>query len=608
LILFPWALVPGPLPTTPVMILPNETNTKETVASLMLKVFDSYLSEFLVLTRRAKERFEQRDWKGGKRDALERLSLYEKVLSQITTQVEGLLGRAAFERATWIGLKRIYSRLIAGRCNQDIAETFFNSITRKLLQTVGIDRDVEFFYLHPRPQTSEQASPVFTRYDQERDTKELLRKILADHKFSKGYENLERDLELIANELNLFLWPIVRNDKSYVLEVLKPCFFRNKVAYIVGRIVVESRIIPIILPLYHDEAGIYIDSILLQEADANNIFGFAYSYFQVDAEVPHDLVVFLSSLLPHKPLPDLYNAIGFYKHGKTEFYRDLHRFIHVSREQFVVAPGEEGAVMIVFTLPHYHYVFKVIKDRPCFVRSGNITDKTIDESQVKARYKFVCNRDRVGRLVDTQEFENVKFKVKRYSEKLLSEFEMAAKNTATIKDGYVIVDHLYLQRKVTPLPMYLVREEDPHLIRQVIIDFGYFIKDLAATGLFPADLFNTWNYGVTEGNRVVSYDYDDIIPLEDARFKTKPKPRDEYEELGVEEDWISAVPNDFFMDEIDTYLGIPDPLRGIFYSVHKDLFTTEFWQSVKLRVQRGEIIDIIPYDREKRFRTLSREA
>jgi len=344
--------------TTPTVILTNHADTKEKVAGLILKVFDSYLSEFLVLTRRAKERFEQRDWKGGKRDALERLNLYEKVLSQIATQVEGMLDRRAYDRATWISMKRIYSGLIAGRCNEDIAETFFNSITRKLLQTVGIDREVEFFYLHARPRTSEQAPPVVTRYDREKDTKELLRKILADHKFSKGYENIERDLELVANELDLFLWPIVRNDKSYSVEVLKPCFFRNKVAYIVGRIVIESRIVPIILPLYHDEAGIYVDSVLLREADANNIFGFAYSYFQADVEVPHELVVFLSSILPRKPLSDLYNAIGFYKHGKTEFYRDLHRFLHVSREQFVVAPGEEGAVMIVFTLPHYHYVFK----------------------------------------------------------------------------------------------------------------------------------------------------------------------------------------------------------------------------------------------------------
>jgi isocitrate dehydrogenase kinase/phosphatase len=229
-------------------------------------------------------------------------------------------------------------------------------------------------------------------------------------------------------------------------------------------------------------------------------------------EIPEALVNFLSSILPKHPISELYNSIGFYKYGKTEFYRDLQRFIHVSKEQFVIAPGEEGSVMIVFTLQNYNHVFKVIKDKPCFIRSDNITDKSHNKSQVKYRYKFVCRRDRVGRLVDTQEFENLRFKTKRFSEQLIREFKIAAKESIFIKDGYVIINHLYQQRKVTPLPIYLTEEDNPNSIRKVVIDFGYLIKDLAAAGLFPADLFNTWNYGVTEERgRVVLYDFDDVI-------------------------------------------------------------------------------------------------
>ena len=586
----------------------NNTDVKERVASLIIRVFDSYLSEFLVITRRAKERFKQRDWRGGRRDTAERLNLYEKVLSQISIQIEGILGKSAYDRSMWMSIKQIYPKLISDRCNEDIAETFFNSVTRKLLKTVGLDREVEFFYLETRPQTRKQGSLIFRKYNQERETKDLIRQIIEDLKFGARYEDLQRDLEFVATEVDLFLWPMTRNNKSYSMEILVPCFYRNKVAYIVGRIVVESQVFPIIIPLYNDGSGIYVDSVLMQEADANNIFGFAYSYFQVEIEIPNELVIFLSSILPHTPLSDLYNSIGFYKHGKTEFYRDLHRFVHVSKERFVIARGEEGAVMIVFTLPNYNYVFKVIKDKPCFIRSGKITTKNIDKSQVKHRYEFVRNRDRVGRLVDTQEFENIRFKIKRYSKELLREFEVAGKDTVAIKDGYVTIDHLYLQRKVTPLPLYLLEEENPSFIRQVVIDFGYFIKDLAATGLFPSDLFHTWNYGVTEGNRVVLYDYDDVVPLECVNFKLKPEPRDEYEEIKLEEDWIMAEPNDFFTDEIDTFLGIPDQLKGIFNSVHKDLFTMEYWQDMKFKVQRGEIIDIIPYDRNKRFRRLTREA
>lgn len=450
----------------------NNQAPNETVAVLITRVFESYLSEFLVITRRAKQRFEQKDWRGGRRDAAERLSVYEKVLSQMSIQLEGLLGQSAYDRATWISLKPVYAKLIAGQINEDVAETFFNSITRKQLKTLGIDRDVEFFHLEARPQRKELASQVFKRYEYGQPTKELIRKILEDHRFDARYEDLERDIESVANEVDLFLWPITPNNKPYFIEVLQPCFYRNKVAYIVGRIVVGPRMFPLILPLYNDEAGIHVDSVLMQESDANNVFGFAYSYFHVEAEVPSELIFFLRSILPHKPLSELYNAIGFYKHGKTEFYRDLHRFVHVSKKQFVIAPGKEGAVMTVFTLPNYDYVFKVIKDKPCFVRSSHTTDKSLNKSEVKFKYRFVCNRDRVGRLVDTQEFENVRFKIKRYSDELLGEFQIAAKENVSLQDGYVIIDHLYLQRKVIPLPIYFHEEEDPNAIKDVVIDFG----------------------------------------------------------------------------------------------------------------------------------------
>ena len=586
----------------------TDTDPKEKVAVLISRVFTSYLSEFLIITRRAKTTFEQRDWRGGKRDAAERLSVYEKVLSQIAVQIEGILGSNATDRQTWIAIKRIFAPLIAGKQNEDIAETFFNSVTRTLLKTVGIDREVEFFHLETKPVAAVLDPPLYRKFDDHRPTSELIRAILVDHQFNARYEDIDRDIELVANEVDMMTWPFVRSGNRYSADILTPCFYRNKVAYIVGRILLGSHIVPMIIPLCNDDSGIHVDSVLLNEADANNVFGFAYSYFHVEVQVPSDLVAFLRTILPHKPVADLYNALGFNRHGKTEFYRDLHRFVHVSKKQFVTAPGREGAVMAVFTLPNYNYVFKVIKDQPCFLRSASITDKTINKTEVKQRYKFVTHRDRVGRLVDTQEFENVRFKAKRYSEQVLHEFEVAARDSVSRHGEYVVISHLYLQRKVTPLPIFFQEENDSAVIRQVVIDFGYFIKDLAATGLFPADLFNTWNYGVTEGNRVVLYDYDDVIPLEHATFRRKPGAMNEYEEMNPEEDWIVAEPTDFFVDEIDSFVGIPYALRGIFNSEHKDLFAMGFWENIKARVAEGEIIDIIAYGRDRRFRRITREA
>ena len=267
----------------------------------------------------------------------------------------------------------------------------------------------------------------------------------------------------------------------------------------------------------------------------------------------------------------------------------------------MIAPGREGSVMIVFTLPEYGFVFKVIKDYPCYLRSHDQTSKTADRQEVMWRYDLVRHRDRVGRMVDTQEFENLRFRRWRFSDQLLAEFAIAARGSITLESNHVVIHHLYVQRRVTPLLMYLMQEKDPELIRRVVLDFGYFLKDLAATGIFPSDLFNIWNYGVTRRGRVVLFDYDDVWPLEKPNFRDKPKPRDEFEEMESEQEWIVAMQDDFFMDEIERFSGMPDRLRGVFRSVHADLYTSEFWRDMQRRVRAGEVVDITPYDLSRRF-------
>jgi len=585
----------------------TDSRIKDT-AELIFQEFKEYLDEFLAITKGSKDRFEKRNWKEIKKDSLKRMDLYEKNLAELLNKIRPVVSAENNKSRYWIRIKKEYAKILSNYCNKNIAETFLNSVSRKIFKTVGLNRDLEFFYLKVVEKKKPCGPIIFKSYRPETTTQELIKKIVKDKRFVTKFDNLDRDTQQVADELDLFLWPYIRANKDYSIQIIRSCFFRNKVAYIVGRICIDSRYIPILIPLYNDESGIYIDSVLFDEDDANNIFGFSYSYFHVDIKLPNQLIDFLRTILHDKPLSELYNSIGFIKHGKTEFYRDLHGFVHISKEKFDFAPGQEGAVMIVFTLPNYNYVFKVIKDKPCFTRSENLTNKIISKSQVKNKYNFVCNSDRVGRLVDTQEFENIRFKTKRFSNELLYDFRLIAKDTISISGNYVIINHLYIQRKVTPLPIYFFDETDINSIRQIVIDFGYFIKDLVATGLFPSDLFNTWNYGVTENNRIVLYDYDDIIPLENANFKIKPEPRNEFEEISPEEDWIIADQNDFFMDEMEKYLGIPRPLEGIFRSVHKDLYTLDFWKRTKEKVLSGEVIDIIPYDRAKRFKKQSREA
>lgn len=580
----------------------------ELAASLTLQAFDAFDREFREITRRARTRFEEKDWSGGRRDASERLDLYEKTLDRAAAELDNALGLQGREQPVWVAAKACYAPLVAHRYDLDRAETFFNSVTRKMLGTVGINRDVEFFYLHPKGIASPHAEAVYRTYTQAADTKSLVKTVLEDCGFTVCYENVERDTDLISHEIDLYLWPILRLDTTFTVDVVTAIFYRNKGAYVVGRIAVNERMIPLVIPLIHGDSGIYADTVLLRESEASTVFSFAYSYFFVDVERYDALIEFLKSIMPHAELAELYTSLGYHRHGKTEFYRDLHRFVHVSKEQFVIAPGREGAVMIVYTLPNYGSVFKVIKDKPCFLRSGSDTPKVITNEKVRHQYNFISHRDRAGRMVDTQEFENLRFKKKRFSSALLEEFAAAAKKTVLVTDDYVIIQHVYVQRKVVPLPLYFQGERDPEGIRHVLIDFGYFLKDLAASGVFPCDLFNTWNYGVTHWGRVVLYDYDDVLPIEQINFREKPSPRTESEETEPEEDWIIATDEDFFMDEMDRFSGIPQTLKGIFRSMHGDLYTLSFWHALTDKLRRGEIFDVFPYDRGKQFHGVRRPA
>jgi isocitrate dehydrogenase kinase/phosphatase len=584
------------------------TQISDIAACLTLEAFDAFNADFRLITRRAKQRYQDRDWSGGRLDAVARLDLYEQILDRIAVKLDSAFGPQVREEPFWVSAKRRFTPLVAARYDIDRAETFFNSVTRKMLNTVGINREVEFFYLHPVARALREGEPVYRTYARVADTASLIRRIFEDVPVGVSFEDIDRDAALVAEEVDLCLWPIAGLSKEYSIDVVGSVFYRNKEAYIVSRMVVEGRAIPMIIPLSHGERGIRAETVLLHESEATILFSFAYSYFFVDVERHDALIRFLQSIMPHAELAELYIALGYNRHGKTEFYRDLHRFVHVSREQFIIAPGLEGAVMIAFTLPNFGFVFKVIKDRPCFLRSMHETPKEITGKRVREQYAFVSHRDRAGRMVDTQEFENLRFRKKRFSGPLLAEFALAARENVVVGDEYVVIHHLYVQRRVVPLPLYFNQEKNPEAVRHVLVDFGYFLKDIAASGVFPCDLFNTWNYGVTQWGRVVLYDYDDVLPIEKIRFREKPAARDEAEELEPEENWIIATDEDFFIDELDRYSGIPGPLKGVFRSVHGDLFTLKFWDVLTERVSTGEVFDVIPYDRAKQFRRPDRPA
>jgi isocitrate dehydrogenase kinase/phosphatase len=423
-------------------------------------------------------------------------------------------------------------------------------------------------------------------------TEAILTRILEAYAFDAPYQDLGRDVRLAAAELHAHLRRLPDAQPIEEVEVLAPIFFRGKGAYLVGRLRRGRHTTPLCLALVHEPRGVVLDAALFTEDDVSIVFGFTRSYFQVEAESPAALVGFLGELLPLKRRSELYTAIGHERHGKAELYQELSRHLAASGDLFVPARGARGLVMSVFTLPGLDVVFKVIRDQFA-------PPKETTRQEVMDRYRHVFQHDRAGRLVDAQEFEALAFPAGRFSPEVLAELS-AACGAGTRREGdRIAIRHLYAERRVTPLDLY-VREQDEWTARGAVLDFGRALRDLAATDTFPGDLL-TKNFGVTRHGRVIFYDYDELARVTDCTFRDLPAPRAPEEETAGEP-WYAVGPRDVFPEELLPFLGLPPRLREVFRDAHGELLTARWWREMVERHRAGELVDIYPYREEQRLR------
>jgi isocitrate dehydrogenase kinase/phosphatase len=424
-------------------------------------------------------------------------------------------------------------------------------------------------------------------YERTASLASLFERILSDARHTAPYANASGDAARIAQVVGRQL------DCQHVdrAEVLRPVFYRNKGAYLIGRFWSAGQLVPMAIALLHPPEGIVADAVLLDENDLSIVFSFAHSYFLVDIDRPHELVAFLRSIVPRKRVAELYISLGYHKHGKTELFRDLLQCLETTHERFSRAPGEPGMVMSVFTLPGYDLVVKVIKDR--FAEP-----KTVTRRDVMNKYRLVFRHDRAGRLVDAQEFEHLQFARERFEPELLDELLNAAGESVTVEHDRVVIRHAYIERRVTPLDVYL-KEAPIDAAREAATDFGRAIKDLAASNIFSGDFFLK-NFGVTRHGRVVSYDYDELDLLTDLRFGRMPEPSSEQEALAAEP-WFHVADNDVFPEEFRTYLRLPRGLDDTFTRYHADLFEPDFWEQTQARLRAGEVIDVFAYSPSRRL-------
>jgi isocitrate dehydrogenase kinase/phosphatase len=560
-------------------------------ANRILEGFEEYVTRFRTVNQRAQRRFEERDWPGMQSDAVERLRVYTVVVDRVLESVGHLLGRRADDPLVWVAVKAVYSGLIADRQDWELAETFYNSVTRRVFGTVGVAEHIEFvdsdFGTPPSPSTD----PVYLTFDRRESTLRLVTDILTSFAHTVPYARLEADAAAVGARIDARLSEPGALATVGKAEVVRAVFYRGQSAYIVGLLYAGSHRIPLIIALSNGDDGVFVDAVLLTENEASIVFSFTRSYFHVDVARPYDLVRFLRRLMPRKRVAEIYIAIGQNKHGKTELYRDLLRHLRSTEEQFEMAPGTRGMVMIVFTMPGYDDVFKVIRDT-------FLPPKRATRRSVMGKYRLVFQHDRAGRLMDVQDFQHLAFQRSKFSDAVLDELLSEAAGTVRLEEDSVIISHVYVERRVVPLDIY-VREAAGPAAADAVVDFGQAIKDLASTNIFPGDLLPK-NFGVTRHGRVVFYDYDELSPLTEISFRELPTPRDETEAL-ASDPWFPVGDRDVFPEEHQSFLGLAPALREVFFAHHADLFAVEAWQAMQERIRSGELIEVYPYRQDARL-------
>jgi isocitrate dehydrogenase kinase/phosphatase len=560
-------------------------------AERLLAAWDAYARAFAAITRRAPARFSARDWHAGRADALERLELYRAAVDPAVESLARILGPGVEAKRVWTGMKARFSALVAERRDAELLETFFNSASRRIFHTVGVDDRAEFVAPEPAPLPVEAAGRFLASWDGRVGRETAISSALHAVPFAAGWEDAGRDAALATRALDAALTRAWGAPSFDALDLLRPVFYRSKGAYLVGRVRKGERQRPLVLALLNRTGRVGVDAILCDEDEASIVFSFTRSYFHVDAEHPAALVAFLKTLMPRKPVGELYNALGFNKHGKTELYRDLLRHLAAAGDLFVEAPGARGMVMLVFTLPSYDVVFKVIRD-------SFAPPKTASRRDVLDKYRLVFRHTRAGRLADVQEFEHLSFPVARFDPALLAALLKNAAETVEVRGDEVVLHHLFTERRLTPLDLHL-KNAPPANARAAILDFGDAIRDLAKSNIFPGDLL-TKNFGLTRHGRVVFYDYDEIAFLTDVNFRELPAGADD-EAGGADASFYVGV-NDVFPEEFLTFMGLRGAAREGFLERHSDLLDVRFWLDAQRRERAGEIADVFPYPREARLR------
>ncbi|MBC3933378.1 bifunctional isocitrate dehydrogenase kinase/phosphatase [Undibacterium curvum] len=568
------------------------------IARTILDGFDKHYRLFRASSQAAKTHFEKGDWKTAQIAATERIQFYDQRVRECVQVLEDEYSQEDLSDEVWREVKLHYMGLLIDHLRPELAETFFNTVCTKLLHRTYFHND--FIFVRPATSTEyierEDTPPTYRVYYPATDgLRFTIKRIVTNFRLNASFEDLDRDVALVEARLKDNFGK-EKLEPNHQIQVLANLFYRNKSAYIIGKGINGNREYPFVIPIMHKTKGqLVLDTVLFDNMQITVLFSFTRAYFMVDMEVPSAYVQFIRSILPRKPRSEIYTMLGLQKHGKNLFYRDFLHHLKYSSDQIAAAPGIRGLVMLVFALPSFPYVFKLIKD-------SFPPPKETSKELIKEKYLLVKNHDRVGRMADTLEYSDVAFPRSRFSEELLAEIAQYAPSLLEVSEEEVVIRHLYIERRMTPLNIWLTEAEqrgDLEAMEHGVREYGNAIKELVAANIFPGDMLYK-NFGVTRHGRVVFYDYDEIEYITDCNFRQIPAPRNEEDEMAAEP-WYPIAKNDVFPEQFGTFLLGNRRVREFFMKHHADLLTAEYWQGRKLRIVAGKVDDVFPYPQEIRF-------
>jgi len=554
-------------------------------AAAIVAAFARYNTAYRAITRRAPERFENRDWSGSQADVVERLELYASMVNETVSGLQQQLGEDAQDTALWVAIKTAYTERIATLADPEFLKTFFSSITRRLFGTVGVNAEIEFFALDLDPLRGIGSEVVTNRYGNRGSIELLFEELLSDYRFRTPWRDFEGSVSHVATDVELHLQRIGERRPLREVEVIRPVFYQMSRAYVVGRILGEGWMLPFAVAFRNTPRGVLVDAVMLHESDVSVLFSFTRSYFHVDLERVGEAVLFLHSIMPAKPVSELFTVLGRAKQGKTERFREIFRHLDATQDHFVRAPGERGLVMACFTIENFDVIFKVIRDRFPAV-------KNVRREEVMAKYDMVFRHDRAGRLIDAQEFRGIRLPRARFAPDMLEELTGECAMNVQLAGDDVIVNHAYVERRLTPLNLYL-RSATPQQAELAVIEYGQAIRDLAYTDIFAGDLLLK-NFGVTRHNRVIFYDYDELCRVTDCRFRDLPQATSDEDEMRAES-WFYVADNDVFPETFLQFLGFEGRLREVFLEKHGEILDAGWWRALQGRLAAGDLVEVLPY-------------